>query len=282
MTLKFKKNETFYIRDGWVEKTINALDETKSNIFFKNNGIKVLGIGSNMVKGLKYWVKAANIVSDDKNCTMTEFSKLLLQYDRYMDQKFSWFFLHYYLSTNKEECPIFYEMFSLNNGITKFKKNELLEYLLDQFSSEEQLNRKYVENDLNIFIKSYVNEDVLSNPEENFVCPLSSLKLIKKVNDHYEKTKPTYSSLSYLIVYYALYKLYAEKNVNSFDIEDSMNVPESPANIFDLDKYMYLKYLDAMRKAGLVTINKTAGLNTVYFEKIMSLDKIFEEGLGNL
>ena len=50
-SLKFKKNESFYIRDGWIEKALNAINENPEiNIFSKNNGMKVLGIGSNMVK----------------------------------------------------------------------------------------------------------------------------------------------------------------------------------------------------------------------------------------
>jgi hypothetical protein len=43
---------------------------------------------------------------------------------------------------------------------------------------------------------------------------------------------------------------------------------------------MYLQYLDEMRKNGLVTINRAAGLNTVYFEKQLSLNHIFEEQYG--
>ena len=45
-TLKFKKNESFYIRDGWFEKAINTIDANKEiNVFAKNNGTSMLGIG---------------------------------------------------------------------------------------------------------------------------------------------------------------------------------------------------------------------------------------------
>ena len=35
-SLKFKKNESFYIRDGWIEKALNAINENPEiNIFSK-------------------------------------------------------------------------------------------------------------------------------------------------------------------------------------------------------------------------------------------------------
>ena len=43
---------------------------------------------------------------------------------------------------------------------------------------------------------------------------------------------------------------------------------------------MFLQYLDERRKNGLVTINRAAGLNTVYFEKQMTLSQIFKEQYG--
>lgn len=52
--IKFKKNESFYIRDGWFDKALNTIAENQeNNIFAKNNGIRMLGIGANMVKGLR-------------------------------------------------------------------------------------------------------------------------------------------------------------------------------------------------------------------------------------
>ena len=70
-TLKFKKNESFYIRDGWMEKAINTIKNNEgTNIFAKNDGINYLGIGSNMVKGLKYWLQASRIIESSANKTI--------------------------------------------------------------------------------------------------------------------------------------------------------------------------------------------------------------------
>lgn len=262
MTIKLKKNESFYIREGWMEKAINTIAEEDKNIFFKNDGVAKLGIGSNMVKALKYWLGAAGII-EGKNNSLSKLGKCLKEYDPYLENDFSWFLIHYMLVRNEKECPVFYTVF--NSNLKSFTKDDLDEYLMNQFLLEDpDVSRKSVEADAGVFIRSYVTEEPITNPEDNYACPLSSLKLLKKNKDTYTKLTPQYSDLSYLLVFYALQDIYGEK---AFNIESSMEVKNSPVKLFNLDKYLYLKYLDDMQKNGLVSVNKTAGLNAVYFEK---------------
>lgn len=278
-SLKFKKSDSFYIRDGWLEKAINAIAEHKGeNIFAKNRGNSILGLGTNMVRGLRYWLQASNIINSRQNKTeLTEFGNLLLKYDRYIETKFSLFMIHYFLATNLIENPIAYSIFNLD--YSTFTRNDAIEAItlfLEQL--EFDVKREFVEEDLVVFLKSYYDDNKATNPEDNYICPLSSLKLISKRNNKYVKTKPHYRDLSYLIVYYSLYEIY--KDCDSFNIEDSLDTINSPYSIFNLDKTMYLQYLEEMRKNGLITINKTAGLNTVYVEQKYDLNQIFEKQFG--
>lgn len=275
MPIKLKRSESFYIREGWMEKAINTINEKGEtvNIFLKNDGVKELGIGSNMVKGLKYWLVSANII-DNKRSQLTELGKALLKYDQYLDNKFSWFIIHYNLVSNKEDCPVFFDVF--NEDIQTFSKSDMTEILYEKFLLEDSnVNKKYVDADLSTFIKSYVTEEVIKNPEDNYACPLSSLKLMRKEKNTYRLVKPMYKSLSCMVIYYALLHIY--NDVEHFDIESSMECVNSPRKVFNLDKFMYLQYLDELQKLGLITINKTAGLNTVYFQKRLQLTEIFEE-----
>lgn len=277
-SIKFKKSESFYIRDGWIEKALNAInDNSNINIFSKNNGIKILGIGSNMVKGLKYWLLSASLIqSNGKNIELTNLGKLIVKYDKYLEEDFSWFIIHYNLCTNMNECPIFYGVF--NSNINSFTKNEALEMMIDYFSSTNIIfKREYVEEDLNVFLKSYINDNLVDNPEDNYVCPLSNLNLLLKKQNIYKKNRPIYNNLSYLIVYYALLNVYDQE---SFLIEEECETINSPSKIFNLDKNVLIKYLEEMKKNNLITINKTAGLNSIYFEKKLSIDEIFKEYYG--
>lgn len=276
--LKFKKSESFYIRDGWFEKALNTIISNKDiNVFAKNNGPSMLGIGSNMVKGLRYWLQASNII--DSSATRTVLGELgfqIFSWDRYFESDFSWYMVHYFLCKNETECPLFFGVF--NSDIKSFKKQEIVNYLYELFVSNGfDARQEYVEEDLGVFLKSYLNEEIVTNPEDNYVCPLSNLKLLKKSGDKIEKIRPRFLSLSYLIIYYALEQLYGSK---AFNIEDSFHEPLSPFLIFNLDKNMYLQYLDEMKKHNLIDINKTAGLNVVYFKKKIGLKDIFASYFG--
>lgn len=276
--IKFKKNESFYIRDGWFDKALNTIAENQeNNIFAKNNGIRMLGIGANMVKGLRYWLQASDIVNTTATkTTIGSLGNLILTWDRYFETSFTWFMIHYHLCLNYEECPVFYGTF--NSTLKTFKKQDLIQYLktifeMDGFETKDE----YIDDDTSVFLKSYLNDEQIENPEDNYVCPLSSLKLLRKAQDRIEKIRPAYNSLSYLIVYYALASLYRYKE---FKIEDSFEQIGSPYLLFNLDKNMYLQYLEEMKRNGLITINKTAGLNTVYFEKKYDLNTIFRKYFG--
>ena len=276
--VKFRKHETFYIREGWLEKAINTIaDKQPENIFAKNKGGLVLGIGANMAKALRYWLQAALIIKSSATKTvLSEFGQLLLEHDRYLETPFSWFMIHYMLSTNYQECPVFNTFF--NSPFKAIKRQDIAQSLQIILQSKG-VNAKLqtIEEDVAIFLKTYMGDEPLDNPEDNYICPLATLKLLSKKGDKVERVKPKAQSLSPLII---LYALETNENNKPFNIEDQFQQDNSPIALFNLDKNLFLQYLESLRKEGFITINKTAGLNTVYFEKILSLKDLFEIHFG--
>lgn len=281
MNPKFKRSESFYIRDGWLQKALHTINsEKETNIFSKNNGILYLGIGSNMVKGLKYWLSSAELIETTSSKTnLSELSQLILHHDPYLESHFTWFLIHTNLVLNEDECPIFHLVF--NSNIKKFRKDEITNVIYEIFKKDFanlEIKKEYVEDDINVFLKSYTVEDKTGNPEDNYICPLASLELLEKRGDSYIKTRPFYKNLSYLNVYYLLSSVFKNK---SFNIEDCINEINSPLNVFNIDKNMLFQYLSEMQKNNLITINKTAGLNTVYFNKKIRLSSLFDMYFGD-
>lgn len=278
MSIKFKRSESFYIRDGWFQKAIHAIDKSEENIFSKNRGVEVLGIGSNMVKGLKYWLTVSGIIETSSSMTkLSAFGELLLKYDPYLEDDFSWFLIHFNICREFEDAPIFNYVF--NKAPMAFEKNDMIQLVIEYIRDNglaKDLKSNYVSEDMNVFLKTYTIEDREGNPEDNYICPLSSLELIEKKKELYYKRRPKYGKLSYLVVYYSLLSIYK----NEFTIEDSLKEDNGPVRLFNLDKNMLAQYLDEMKKEGLVTINKTAGLNTVYFEQKLKLEQIFKKYFG--
>ena len=62
---KWRAHETYFIRKGWLSKGMRAVAD-KDDIFVdKNvNQMDELGIGSNMVKSLRYWLQATGVTSE--------------------------------------------------------------------------------------------------------------------------------------------------------------------------------------------------------------------------
>ena len=65
MTMKFRGHETFFIRKGWLSKGMKAIKHD-SNAFIskEKNPMDTLGIGSNMVKAMRYWMQAVGITTE--------------------------------------------------------------------------------------------------------------------------------------------------------------------------------------------------------------------------
>lgn len=276
--IKFKRNESFYIRDGWFQKAIHSIDESDVNVFSGINGVDELGIGSNMVKSLKYWLLSSNVIEKGtKRVELTAFGKQLLKKDPYLESSFSWFLIHYFLVTNFPDAPIFNLIF--NFKLNRFSKNDVFKMIKeDLLERKVDVKESYILDDLNVFLKTYTVEDKEGDPEDNYICPLSTLRLLeKKQRDCYVLKRPHYGELSYLIVYFSLYNKYTKQ----FDIEEALSCKDSPTHIFNLDKNCFLQYLDEMKKNDLITINKTAGLNTVYLNVKMTIEELMERGFQN-
>ena len=81
--------------------------------------------------------------------------------------------------------------------------------------------------------------------------------------------------MNYLIVYYLMILLSEDKEYLSID--DLIKLDNSPAKLLNLDKNLINEYLDEMKKHDLIIINRTAGLNMIYFNKKLSIDEIMRE-----
>lgn len=274
--LRLKRHESFSIREGWLAKGIKNVSEN-GNVFSSSEATDLLGIGTNMVKSLKYWMIATTLINDNtKNIELTEFGKLLNEYDPYLEDLFSWWLIHINLITNINDSYIYNLFFNKCNG-KNFTKREIFEQLNYNLVKEKlDFNENILQDEVNMIIKTYTIDEKIDNPENNFICPLSELNLIKKIErDTYERNKPEYRNLNYLVVYYLL--TLNLKDRDNISIEELIKENNSPAKLLNLDKNLINEYLDKMKRNNLIIINRTAGLNMIYLKKKMSLEEIMKK-----
>ena len=102
--MKFRAHDTFFIRKGWLSKGMKAV-HSKPDVFVSKdeNPMDVLGIGSNMVKSLRYWLVATNLTEEAlqnkrRIQKFTEFGNQVFKNDRFLEEYGSLYLLHYMLS----------------------------------------------------------------------------------------------------------------------------------------------------------------------------------------
>lgn len=271
--LRLKRHESFSIREGWLVKGIKNVSE-KGNVFSSVEATDLLGIGTNMVKSLKYWMIATTLINDNnKKIELTEFGKLLNEYDPYLEDLFSWWLIHINFITNINDSYIYNLFFNKCTG-KNFTKREIFEQLYYNLVREKlDFNENILQDEVNMIIKTYTIDEKIENPENNFICPLSELNLIKKIErDTYERNKPEYRNLHYLVVYYLI--TLNVKDKNNISIDELIKSNNSPAKLLNLDKNLINEYLDEMKRNDLIIINRTAGLNMIYLKNKMSLEEI--------
>lgn len=273
-SVKMKRHESFSIREGWIAKGIKAIKKNPK-VFSSQNATDILGIGNNMVKSLKYWMIATTIIDDSsKNIKLSEFGELLDKYDEYLEDDFSWWMLHVMMTLNIEEFYVLNVFFN-KCVMQTFSKENLFEIISKRlYSKNIKFNENTLVDEINMIIKTYCIDEKIDNPENNFMCPLSNLELLKKIGKNlYERNKPSAKKLNYLVVYFLI--LNTIKESDAMSINDIFNSENGPSKILNLDKNLLNDYLDELRSNKLIDINRTAGLNMVYIRQRLSIKEIF-------
>lgn len=278
-TLKLQRSESFYIREGWIEKVFSAYRDKKFGTFNSKSGTSVLGIGSNMVKSLRYWVEACRLVESfgKDSFELSNKGKLIYERDPYLETVFSWGLLHYWLVSNKDQAPVFYSVFN-STSVNQIRRKETASILASMYEEDgfENPNLLSIQKDVTTLISSYVSEDdILRTPEENISCPFSRLRLLRQTSrDQYEKNCIPYSCIDYRLLFICLRERYAN---GSFNIDDALIEEGSPVLCFNIDRVTFLSLLTEMKKSGLIELNRTAGLNVAYMKSDCSDEMLFDD-----
>ena len=274
-----KGNASFNFREGWLRKGMRCIAQDPM-LFTRDNVIEQLGVGSKMVSSIRFWLKACGLCEEKyinnsraRELYLTEdFGEIVFQYDPYFDDIFTLFILHYHIVSNQALCIVWNIFFNEFSGID-FTKEDLVSMCsnLLQKKMEEgaTFSEESLKSDCDYILKMYLSPMKIDDPEENLHCPLTALGLIDKSprdNKAYIKTTPVTDLLDKLAVLYVI-SMNIPEGRNSVSIRDLENAPNNIGHVFNLNRVKINEYLDELRVAGHVTINRTAGLDMVYLNK---------------
>ena len=275
--LKLRGHESFYIREGWLTKGIVAINKDKYILSNTIAAIDELGVGSAMVKSIRYWLQALRLTDEKRGekgkryqKISEDFGKILFENDRYFEDLGTLYLLHYKLVSNKDLATTWNLFFNSIKAteMTKYHMEEGVKQLILNIDPQYEISERSLSDDCNCLVKTYFAEkNDLKNPEDNMICPFSDLGLIKKEHirgkdEIIYKTVPERNKLDKLIVLYVIMDNLGDKQSTTIKnlIEDENNI----GSVFNLDKNTINYYIDILRDEGYLRVNRTAGLNTIY------------------
>lgn len=283
---KIKGNESFSIREGWLAKGLSALEENKY-VFSEQTAMDDLGVGSKMVKSIKYWLLASHLVEEKREKSSKHslvptyyFGDIVKKYDPYFEDIFTLWIIHYYISSDIEFNTV-WNLFYNRFNVTDFTKSIMVDKLVNECNKLfDKGNSLYnsIDSDCGVLLKMYAaSEETVSDPEENLASPFSELGLIARGSERgsYIKVKPLYSKLDRLAVFYVMTSNLRIDRI-SVDIDTLLTQDNNIGKIFNLDRGMINEYLDRLRQEGFIELNRTAGLDMVYINKKLSPAEILE------
>lgn len=285
--VKLKGNESFNIREGWLRKGMRSVNE-HPDLFARSDVMEILGVGSKMVKSIRYWLQATYLCEEQiqsgnrarQQFITQDFGRVVEQYDPYFDDIFTLSLVHYHIVSNKHElCTVWNIFFNEYDG-DNFNRDNMYE------ACEELLNKRLeqgvtystnsLRDDCASVIRMYL-EDHNSDPEDNLGSPLSELGLLKKNNrGNYEKCTPPKEVLNKYAILYVL-KQNLDSDKTSVSIDELWKAPNNIGRVFNLNRSTINEYLDQLRAMNLITINRTAGLDMVYINTNMTATDIMIE-----
>lgn len=292
MAMKFRAHETFFIRKGWLSKGMKYVSQ-KPNVFVDNDEkpTDVLGIGSNMVKALRYWLQVVGLTqeptSGKRAQSFTEFGTAVFNHDRYIEELGTLFLLQYKLASCKEEATSWYYFFN-EFSMAEFSKEDFVASLQNYVIMNGGNNAiRSFEDDFNCIVSSYLpryksNPNKIS-PESNIECPLAELGLIdifNKRNKTYKKAIPTKESIDPWVVLAVINDRAAGRV--EIGLNELLTAPCNIGKTFNLDSITMLEVLRKVEKLGEINIIRTAGLDIVRITNPKTFQECVENYYANL
>ena len=276
--IRLQGHVKFALRDGWLTKGLSIIDK-RPDAFLGSEGPDLFGIGNNMVKSLRYWMKAFKLIEENPGAgaKLSELGKIILQNDVYLEKNFTLWILHSQIAKNIAEATTWYMFFNKCNvidmekdEIEKILYREISQYVMGQPFSENSLK-----NDVDVLLNMYSKNKVNSDPEDKSQSPFANLGLVKNTENLYSQTSPKRRDIDEWVVLYELAEMMRDKN--EISIERVLNGTCGISHIYQVKPVLANELLDRLDAAEYIRVDRTAGLDMIYRTKAFTTESVMAD-----
>ena len=278
--IRLKGHETFILREGWLAKGLKAVSDNPK-VFSEYAGADALGVGTNMAKAIRYWLRAGGVTAESKGeVRLSAMGRLIKEYDAYFEDIFTMWLIHAGIACNAELATSWYVFFN-KIGNEEYTKDELCDVLMRElkaYSMQQELPESSVLADATAIINMYLRDkNVDYDPEEKKVSPFSELTLLKRNGITYKKYMPAQEILPDMAVLFLIRRYFENEKTDSVSIDTLLKGDMLPGKIYNLNRVALNFYLDKLASDGYIAVNRTAGLDMVYSMSTITPEKVIEK-----
>jgi Protein of unknown function (DUF4007) len=276
--LSFTGHDTFHCRTYWLKK---GFDFVENGGTFNDEAVVDLGVGRNMVNGIRFWLKSFGMT--DENDILQEKARLIFDNtegcDPYCEDKATVYLLHYLLVTTRR-ASIYSLVFNrFRKERVEFTKAQLFDFLRKYCGQQGfTVQDSSLDRDIDVFLHNYKGSSRTKNIEENLSGILQELNFLQSVSkDMFKIENQERVDLPVLIVLYGI--VTQLKGNVSINFQELLNGEDSVGSVFALSSnglMLKIEELLALYPQD-ITFKDDGGIRLLQFKHTFSEIEILKE-----
>ena len=296
---RFGGAQKFPIRFAWLTKGVRAI-EGSSRAFELETATVDLGVGSAMVKSIKYWLQACQLL-DKKSGGLTKFGSSIFSstegWDPYLEDDGTIWLLHWLLASNSIDATAFFWFFNFQHQ-SEFSSEEFGTALRDfvtQNLRKRAVSVGTLSADSSVLLRMYSQSKIEARTplEDTLDSPFSSLGLVSKssAENRYISRFSDRLTLPNLILGYAVLSVMKAREVDILPVEDLMYSKDdfaAPGTVFRLSEDALIRKLEELCLIFHETleVRESNGINQLFVKNRIDpevlVQSYYEKGAGEL
>ncbi|WP_020605765.1 DUF4007 family protein [Spirosoma spitsbergense] len=276
----FSGHDSFQCRLLWLKKGYDYLLNEHS--FAADDAPVRLGVGNNMVRSIRYWLRAFGLTDEDEK--LTKLAHLLFDsqtgFDPFLEDQATLWLLHRQLLITRHASTYWLIFNELRRRRPEFAVDDFVQYVTKVKAEQEKFtaNADTLANDFKVFTKLYIQGGrQAKDREEGFAGILTELDLLKPLERKADDGKSLGTVYSIPLTDRAdlpaeliLYCLLDTPGLSlSINLETLETEPDMPCAVFAMNRAGLLQKIDQLtdRYPNLLIYSDQSGVRELQFKE---------------